>query len=195
MLIAGFALFWLSRTRAWWGRTAMVLPAAVGLLAALGTVITLLVAGQLANRAVSVLLMLVWVVAAGYATVQGLRTTSAGAGRRPAGPGSSCWLSYAIIGPAPTAVGRWLFAPELRDAAAVPAGRTRSRCGSRRSGPPAPGCSTCAACWSASPSGWPTSGGRRGASGFAALSLALVGAGDRHRAVGLADLDHRAPSG
>ena len=42
-LLAAFALYWLSRTRAWWGRTAMVLPAAVGTLAALGTVISLLV--------------------------------------------------------------------------------------------------------------------------------------------------------
>ena len=35
-------------------------------------------------------------------------------------PGSTAkplLAAYAIVGPAPTAVGRWLFAPELRDAA------------------------------------------------------------------------------
>ena len=119
LLIAAFALYWLSRTRVWWGRTAMVLPAAVGLLAVLGTIITLLVAGQLANRAVGVLLMLSWVLAAAYAAAQGLQNHLDPVPAKTGRSGLILLVLYAILGPAPTAVGRWLFAPELRDAAAV----------------------------------------------------------------------------
>ena len=124
LLIAAFALYWLSRTRVWWGRTAMVLPAAVGLLAVLGTIITLLVAGQLANCAVGVLLMLCWVLAAAYAAAQGLQDHLGPVPVKTAGSGLVLLVVYAILGPAPTAVGRWLFAPELRDAAAVLQGNT-----------------------------------------------------------------------
>jgi len=124
LLIAAFALYWLSRTRVWWGRTAMVLPAAVGLLAVLGTIITLLVAGQLSNCAVGVLLMLCWVLAAAFAAAQGLQDHLGPVPVKTGRSGLLLLVVYAILGPAPTAVGRWLFAPELRDAAAVLQGNT-----------------------------------------------------------------------
>ena len=118
-LIAGFALYWLSRTRAWWGRTAMVLPAAVGTLAALGTFISLLVGGQLSHSAVAAILMLGWVVTAGYAAVQGLQDHLGPVPVKTRRAGLVLLAAYAIIGLAPIAVGRWLFAPELRDTAAI----------------------------------------------------------------------------
>ena len=40
LLVCAFALFWLSRTRHWLGRTAMLAPAALGLVAALASVIS-----------------------------------------------------------------------------------------------------------------------------------------------------------
>ena len=76
-LIAGFALYWLSRTRAWWGRTAMVLPAAVGTQSVLGTFISLVVNRQLSNSGVATILMLGWVVTAGSPPYRACRTTSA----------------------------------------------------------------------------------------------------------------------
>jgi len=124
-LIAGFALYWLSRTRAWWGRTAMVLPAAVGTLAALGMIISML-RPQVPTSGVAIILMLGWVVTAGYAAVQGLQDHLGPVPVKTRRAGLVLLAAYAIIGLAPTAVGRWLFAPELRDAAALLQGNSVS---------------------------------------------------------------------
>jgi len=117
LLVCAFALFWLSRTRHWLGRTAMLAPAALGLIAALAIVIGLAVRGTLSSSMVGVLLLITWVFSAGYAALHGFLDNL---GPMPA----KTWHSglpllglYAIISAAPTAVGRWLFAPELRDAA------------------------------------------------------------------------------
>ena len=119
LLLAAFALYWLSRARAWWGRTAMVLPAAVGSLAILGTVTTVLVAGRLQDYALGVLLMLGWLAAAGYAAAQGLLDHLGPVPVKTRRAGLVLLAAYAIIGLVPIAVGRWLFAPELRDTAAI----------------------------------------------------------------------------
>ncbi|HLM23085.1 MAG TPA: hypothetical protein VK390_16395 [Propionibacteriaceae bacterium] len=117
LLVCAFALFWLSRTRHWLGRTAMLAPAALGLVAALASVITLGVKGELRSTIVGVALLITWVWSAGYAALHGFLDNLAPVPPKTWHSGLPVLAAYAIIGPAPTAVGRWLFAPELRDAA------------------------------------------------------------------------------
>ncbi|MCW2811480.1 MAG: hypothetical protein JWP61_1938 [Friedmanniella sp.] len=117
LLVCSVALFWMSRRPHWLGHVAMVLPAVVGLVTALVTVGTLLGQGQLRASAVGALLMGVWVFAALYAVLLAF-------GGDPGPPPTRTWrngfvllVAYAVVGVAPTAVGRSLFAPGLRDAA------------------------------------------------------------------------------
>jgi len=81
---------------------------------------------QLANSGVATILMIGWVVTAGYAAVQGLQDHLGPAPVKTRRAGLVLLAAYAIIGLAPTAVGRWLFAPELRDAAALLQGNSVS---------------------------------------------------------------------
>jgi hypothetical protein len=117
LLVCAFALFWLSRTRHWLGRTAMLAPAALGLVAAFASVIALGVKGELRSTIVGVALLIAWVWSAGYAALHGFLDNLAPLPPKTWHSGLPVLAAYAIIGPAPTAVGRWLFAPELRDAA------------------------------------------------------------------------------
>jgi hypothetical protein len=117
LLVCAFALFWLSRTRHWLGRTAMLAPAALGLIAALASVITLAAKGELRSTMIGVLLLIMWVWSAGYAALHGFLDNLAPVPPKTWHSGLPLLAVYAIVGLAPTAVGRWLFAPELRDAA------------------------------------------------------------------------------
>jgi hypothetical protein len=117
LLVCAFALFWLSRTRHWLGRTAMLAPAALGLLAALVSVIGLAAKGELRSTMIGVLLLITWVWRAGYAALHGFLDNLAPLPRKTWHSGLPLLAAYAIILPAPIAVGRSLFAPELRDAA------------------------------------------------------------------------------
>lgn len=116
--LSGLALWWMSRTRYWLGRTALVVPTAIGLLAALVSVGALLVTGTFGSSTLSVVLMIIWVTTAGYATFHGFRTETPDLGRKTWRRGLPLLVAYALVGPAPTAVGRCLFAPDLRDVAA-----------------------------------------------------------------------------
>ncbi len=118
LLGSGFLLFWLSRTPQWWGRMAMVVPAGLGLVAALGIVVRLMATDTMDQSAVSVLLVMIWLIAAAYAALAGWQNRL-GIGR-PKGwrNGIVLLIVYVVLVPFPIAVGRALFAPELRDAAA-----------------------------------------------------------------------------
>jgi hypothetical protein len=118
LLVCAFALFWLSRTRHWLGRTAMLAPAALGLVAALAIVIGLAVRDSLSSSLIGVLLLTTWVFSAGYAALHGLLDNLGPMPPKTWHSGLPLLIAYAILTPAPTAVGRWLFAPEIRDAAA-----------------------------------------------------------------------------
>jgi hypothetical protein len=118
LLVCAFALFWLSRTRHWLGRTAMLAPAALGLVAALAIVIGLAVRDALSSSLVGVLLLITWVFSAGYAALHGFMDNLGPLPPKTWHSGLPVLIVYAIISPAPTAVGRWLFAPDMRYAAA-----------------------------------------------------------------------------
>jgi hypothetical protein len=117
LLVCAFALFLLSRTRHWLGRTAMLAPAALGLLAALASVIGLAAKGELRTTMIGVLLLIAWVWSAGYASLHGFLDNLAPLPRKSWHSGLPLLVAYAAVLPAPTAVGRWLFAPDLRHAA------------------------------------------------------------------------------
>jgi hypothetical protein len=118
LLVCAFALFWLSRTRHWLGRTAMLAPAALGLVAALTIVIGLAARGSLSTSLVGVLLLFVWVFSAGYAALHGFLDNLGPLPAKTWHSGLPVLIAYAIVIPAPIAVGRSLFAPAMRDAAA-----------------------------------------------------------------------------
>ncbi len=118
LLAGGLLLFWLSRTRRWWGRAAMVVPTAIGLLVTLVSFAALLISSAFTSSAVGVLLMLGWVGAAGYATYHGDALGRAVTAPKTWRSGMAFLAAYALIGPAPTAVGRCLFGQELRNASA-----------------------------------------------------------------------------
>jgi hypothetical protein len=117
LLVAGIVLVCLSRTRRWWGRIAILLPAAVGLLAALGMLVDLLSTGGNRTSALSVMLLVLWMIAAGYSANQGVQNRLGHPPPKNWRSGLPALVAYAIVLPAPTAAGRWLFAPELRDMA------------------------------------------------------------------------------
>jgi hypothetical protein len=117
LLVCAIALFWLSRTRHWLGRTAMLAPAALGLIAALASVITLAAKGELRSTMIGVLLLIIWVWSACYAALHGFLDNLAPVPPKTWHSGLPLLAVYAIIGLAATAVGRRMFAPELRDAA------------------------------------------------------------------------------
>jgi hypothetical protein len=118
LLVCAFALFWLSRTRHWLGRTAMLAPAALGLVAALTIVIGLAARGSLSTSLIGVLLLFTWVFSAGYAALHGFLDNLGPLPAKTWHSGLPVLIAYAIIIPAPIAVGRSLFAPAMRDAAA-----------------------------------------------------------------------------
>jgi hypothetical protein len=95
----------------------MLAPAALGLIAALASVIALAAKGELRSTMIGVLLLIIWVWSAGYAALHGFLDNLAPLPPKSWYSGLPLLAAYAIIGPAPTAVGRWLFAPEIRDAA------------------------------------------------------------------------------
>src|SRR6185295_1054370 len=80
-------------------------------------VIALIISGGLTASMVSVLLLILWFVAAGFATVGKIFDAAPPVRPKTWRHGLPLLAAYAIIGPIPTAVGRWLFAPELREVA------------------------------------------------------------------------------
>ena len=124
LLVASIVLVCLSRTRRWWGRFAILLPAAFGLLTALGILVSMLTTGGNRTSALSVMLLVLWMIAAGYAANQGVQNRLGHPPPKTWRSGIPALLAYAVVAPAPTAAGRWLFAPELRDMAIELEGNT-----------------------------------------------------------------------
>ena len=84
----------------------------------------MVVTGRLGSAALSALLLLLWIAAALYATAHRIFGPPLPAARKTWRSGLPVLIAYALIGPAPTAVGRWLLAPGLRDVAAGLQGNT-----------------------------------------------------------------------
>lgn len=117
LLVAAIALPPLARASRWMLR--LLAPMAICYLGVVGLVITLLsvVSHGLVGRAwFGLLLLAAWVAAAGATVWRGFRVQ---AEDLPGRPTRVLWLvgMFALLNPLPLALGRWLFTPELAEAA------------------------------------------------------------------------------
>ena len=124
LLLCSVALLLLARHPRRLGQAAVLLPAGVGVGVGLLLVVALLAGGQADDSGVGLLLVGVWVGAAGYAGVYSLLLELGGSRRRRWSNGVPLLVAYAVVAPAPTALGRALFGPELRASAAALQGNT-----------------------------------------------------------------------
>ena len=124
LLLCSVALLLLARHPRRLGQAAVLLPAGLGVLVGLVVVVALLTGGQAGASGVGLLLVGVWVGAAGYAAVYGLLLELGGSRRRRWSNGVPLLVAYAVVAPAPTALGRALFGSELRASAASLQGNT-----------------------------------------------------------------------
>ena len=63
------------------------------------------------------MLLVLWMIAAGYSANQGVQNRLGHPPPKSWRSGIPALVAYAVVVPAPTAAGRWLFAPEVRDMA------------------------------------------------------------------------------
>jgi hypothetical protein len=124
MLVAAFFLVCLSRSRRWWRRVGILVPAALGGLAGLGILIQLFSTGQNRTSTLSVMLLVLWLSSAAYAATQGYQDRVGAPPPKNWRSGLPALTGYALIGPLPLAVGRGLFGADLRDQAIALEGNT-----------------------------------------------------------------------
>lgn len=124
LLVAAVALLLLARHPRRLGQSAVLVPAAVGTFAAVVLLLVLVASGQARTSALAILLILLWVGAAGYASVFSLLIDLGPTRPRRWRNGLPLLAAYAVVGPAPVAVGRALFGRALREAAASLEGNT-----------------------------------------------------------------------
>lgn len=117
LLLAALALPVLARSRTWLARLALWPVSWLALICSLVVLLGLAVRGELGSSLLGVLLLAVWMVAA---VTTSWRSLWVDVDRLPRRPDRVGWLlgTYALLGLLPVAVGRQLFAPELRQAAA-----------------------------------------------------------------------------
>jgi hypothetical protein len=116
LLLAALALPPLSRTRYWLARLGLVVISYLAVVAVAVSLLGVIVREQFRDTALGVIGLLVWIVAA---LVTSWRSVWVDVDTLPIRPKRALWLLalYALFAPAPLAVGRWLFTPELRGAA------------------------------------------------------------------------------
>ena len=116
LLVVSLMLAPLARARHWLARLSLWPLSYLAAIGAAVIVLSTLARGRLASDFLGVLLLAVWVSAAVVTTWRSLWVDIDDLPRRPARVG---WLLgvFALLSPAPVALGRSLFAPELRDSA------------------------------------------------------------------------------
>ena len=118
LLILSLLILWMARSEYWVARTWIWAPVLAGAAVCVVT-ITLLAAEQNLRYAwFSVVLMMCWVGAAGAAAWLSMVIDVDSLPSKSATSGLAILIGYVLLGAPPTAVGRLLFAPELRDVAA-----------------------------------------------------------------------------
>jgi hypothetical protein len=118
LLVTSLALLLLVRHPGLLGHGAALVPAGVGTVVAVVVTLALLVGGRPGRSGVTIALLALWVWAAAYAALESLLVDVERRRGRRWRDGVPWVAAYAVVAPAPTAVGRALFGPELRDAAA-----------------------------------------------------------------------------
>ncbi len=119
LLAASWGVFGLCRSaRLWLGPVLLAVPFGIGLVTAIIVVTVLAATGNLGRSALAVLVLIAWLVAAGYATIGKIFNAPLDLPVKRVRDGLPLLVLYAAVGPVPTAVGRWLFGGDLRQVAA-----------------------------------------------------------------------------
>lgn len=119
LLLCAAALLVLARHPRRFGQRAVLAPAALGTVVGLAVVVAVLLGARPGEQAFGVLLVTVWIGAAGYAGIYSLLLDLDPSRRRRWRNGVPMLAAYAVVAPAPTAVGRALFGLDLREVAAT----------------------------------------------------------------------------
>ncbi|GAA3615360.1 hypothetical protein [Microlunatus ginsengisoli] len=116
LLLAALAIPPLTRTRYWLARLSLMVISYAAVVAVVVSVLGILVRGQVQQTVLGLIGLVVWLVTA---LVTSWRSLWVDVNTLPIRPKRALWLLpvYVLFVPAPLAVGRWLFSPELRDAA------------------------------------------------------------------------------
>ena len=116
LLVVSLLFAPLARARQWLARLALGPLAYFGAIGAVVTIVGIVVRGRLAENLLGVVLLAVWVYAAGVTVWRSLWVEVDQLPRR---PDKVAWMiaAFALLGPAPVALGRAIFAPDLRTAA------------------------------------------------------------------------------
>ena len=119
LLLCAVALLLLARHPRRFGQRAVLVPAALGTVVGLAVLAGVLLGARPREQALGVVLVAVWVGAAAYAGTYSLLLDLDPSRRRRWSNGIPMLAAYAVVAPAPTAVGRALFGQDLRDVAAT----------------------------------------------------------------------------
>ena len=117
LLIASLLIAWAARTRYWLARVWLPAPVLLGWIACIVNISILAHRNQVNSCLLSVVLMIIWAVAAGAAGWWTMAIDVDSLPPKSYRSGLVVLAAYAILGAPATAVGRWLFAPELREVA------------------------------------------------------------------------------
>jgi hypothetical protein len=118
LLILSLLILWMARSGYWVARTWIWAPVLAGAAVCVVTIALLAAQNSLGLAWVSVLLMICWVGAAGAAAWLSMVVDVDSLPAKSHTSGLSILIAYVLLGAPPTAVGRLLFAPELREVAA-----------------------------------------------------------------------------
>lgn len=124
LLGAAVVLLLLARHPRRLGQSAVLVPAALGTVVAVVLLLLIVVTGQARSSGLTILLVVLWVAAAAYASVFSLLLDLGPTRPRRWRNGVPLLAVYAVVGPAPVAMGRALFGRSLREAAASLEGNT-----------------------------------------------------------------------
>jgi hypothetical protein len=118
LLILSVLILWMARSHYWVARTWIWAPVLAGAATCVVTIALLAANQNLGGTWVSVVLMICWVAAAAWAAWLSMIVDIDSLPPRGRLSGLAILIAYAVLGAPPTAVGRLLFAPELREVAA-----------------------------------------------------------------------------
>jgi hypothetical protein len=117
LLITSLLIAWAARTRYWLARVWLPGPVLIGWIVCIVNIAILAHRNQLETCFLAVVLMIIWAVAAGAAGWWSMAIDVDSLPPKQHRSGLVVLATYAILGAPATAVGRWLFAPELRGVA------------------------------------------------------------------------------
>jgi hypothetical protein len=117
LLITSLLIAWSARTRYWLARVWLPAPVLLGWIVCIVSIAILAHRNQVQSCLLGVVLMIIWAFAAGAAGWWTMAIDVDSLPPKSYRSGLAVLAAYAILGAPATAVGRWLFAPELRGVA------------------------------------------------------------------------------